>query len=301
MRILISGSTGLIGRHLMTALRASGSTVVPLVRNGEASGTVHWDPAGKALNPDLVSGFDIVIHLAGEPVATGLWTAAKRRKIYDSRVDGTRKLAEALAAAKCPPRMFLSASGINYYGDRGDTILDETQPLGQGFLAEVCRNWEAAAAPLAGLARIVHLRIGIVLAEDGGTLPAMLPLFRLGLGGPVAGGRAYVSWITIRDLVRAITYIVESDRLEGPLNLVSPHPATNREFTIALAKALGRAAILPVPGWAVRFLLGQLGVETVLSSVRAVPEKLLRDGFTFHDAHIALALKSVLAPRVLNT
>lgn len=296
----MSGSSGLIGRHVMAALRATGSTVVPLVRRHEASGgSVCWDPATGDLAPRLVSGFDAVIHLAGEPVGPGRWTSDKKRKIYESRVNGTRKLAEALAQADRPPRLFLSASGINYYGDRGDTVLDEMQPLGRGFLAEVCRDWEAAAHPLAGLARIVPLRIGIVLARDGGTLPLMLPLFRLGLGGPVAGGQTYVSWITIRDLVRVILHVVASEALDGPLNVVSPNPTTNRQFTAALAAALGRWAIFHAPAWAVRLLFGQLAVETVLSSVRAVPARLLKDGFVFDDPEIEPALKGVLTSAAL--
>ena len=289
-RILVSGSTGLLGRAIVAQRQAAGDHVVPLVR-GEAPGdAVRWDPLHGLLDPAAVSGFDAVIHLAGEPVANARWTAGKKRRILDSRVAGTRTLATALAAAPQPPRVFVCASGINFYGDSGDRVIDEAVPAGSGFLSEVCVGWEAATAPLAPLARVVNLRIGVVLAAYGGTLAAMLPLFRLGLGGSVGGGHAYLSWIALEDVVRAIDHVIASAALHGPVNLVAPEPVTGREFTAALAAAVGKPAVLPVPAWAVRLLLGQMAEETVLASVRAVPRRLLDDGFGFNYPELTEAL-----------
>ena len=294
MRVLLSGSTGLIGRRVMEMLREDGAIAVPLVRGAAAGGGVLWDPERGALDPASVSGFDAVIHLAGEPVGPRRWTAEKKRKIYDSRVRGTQVLARALADAARPPSVFLCASGINFYGDRGDVILDESEPCGEGFLARVCRAWEGAAEPLRGVSRVASLRIGAVLSPDGGMLAELLPLFRLGLGGPIAGGRAYVSWVALNDLIGAVRHVLGSDGLEGAVNVVSPYPVTNREFSRALAAALHRPALIPVPGWAVRALFGQFGEETVLSSVRAIPARLLQDGFVFQQPAIGAALRDIV-------
>ncbi len=293
-RVLVSGSTGLIGRSLVAALRAGGDTVVSLVRSPAPPPAVVWDPLAGTLDPAAVSGFDAVVHLAGEPVAAGRWTAARRAAIRDSRVRGTAALATALAAADRPPGVFVCASGINYYGDRGDAVVDESTPAGPGFLADVCRAWEAAAAPLAGVCRVVYLRTGLVLAADGGALPMIARPFRLGLGGTVAGGRRYVSWVTLGDTVRAIGHAVGSDRLAAAVNVVAPEPVTNAEFTRALATALGRPAVVPVPAWAVRLAMGQMGVETALTSIRAVPRRLTDDGFRFDHDRIGPALAAVL-------
>ena len=296
MRVLLSGSSGSIGRRLMAAMREDGATVVPLVRGAQAPGrVVWWDPEQGILSPADVTAFDAVVHLAGEPVGSGRWTADKKARIYGSRVRGTELLAGALASAAQPPGVFLCASGINFYGERGDEVLGETEPRGAGFLAEVCEAWEASTAPLQGVARVSSMRIGAVLSPDGGMLAQLLPLFRMGMGGAIAGGAAYVSWVTLEDAVRAMQYLLAADDLGGPVNVVAPWPVTNREFTHALAAALHRPAPLPVPGWAVRALFGQFGEETVLSSVRARPARLLADGFVFAQPRIEPALRSMLA------
>ena len=287
-RILISGSHGMIGRTVMEARQASGDTVIRLLRAGSREKGIIRQ-ANDALAPELLSGFDAVIHLAGEPVA-GRWTSARKDRIRGSRVEGTATLARALAAASSPPRVFVSASGINYYGDTGTSLADESTRKGSGFLADICQQWEAAAQPLDAVCRVVHLRIGVVLSKEGGALASMLPLFRLGLGGPVAGGHCYLSWISLLDLRRAIDHVVASERLSGPLNLVAPQPVTGGEFTSALAAALRRPAVLPVPAWLARLALGEIADETVLSSIRAVPRKLLDDGFTFLDGTVQEAL-----------
>lgn len=291
-RILISGSTGLIGSHVVAARRAAGDTVIRLVRKAAGADTVLWDAGATPLDPALVSGLDAVIHLAGEPVA-GRWTAGKKRRILESRVRGTKALAEAVAAAERPPSVFLCASGINFYGDRGSEIVDESDPAGCGFLAEVCVAWEAASQAAAGVSRVVNLRIGMVLAGNGGALAAMLPIFRLGLGGAVGGGGAYLSWLALEDLVRGIGHAMDSPNLRGGVNVVAPQPVTNREFTAELAKAVRRPAVLPVPGWAARLAFGEMADETVLASVRAVPRRLEADGFVFREPRLREALASL--------
>jgi uncharacterized protein len=288
-RILISGSSGFIGRALIGQLTASGYTVVPLLRGRSSPGSPHWNPGSGILNPAVVSGFDTVIHLAGEPVV-GRWTDAKKCRILESRVWGTNELATALAAAEAPPRVFLCASGINYYGNQGDVVLDEDAPLGKGFLAKVCDAWEGACQPLANIARIVNLRIGVVLSPHGGTMSKVLPIFRLGLGGVVAGGHGYISWISLKDLLRAVEYLINADQLAGPINIVSPHAVTARRFSEAIAKAVGRTALISVPSWPVRLLLGEMAEETILGSVRAFPKKLTDAGFEFHNSELGGAL-----------
>ncbi len=290
----MSGAGGLLGRHIAAERRAAGDTVVALVRGPGAAGAVLWDPARGVLDPRSVSGYDAVIHLAGEPV-TGVWTAGKKRRIRESRVEGTALLTRALAAAERPPTVFLCASGINYYGNRGNQVVDEDEPAGTGFLAEVSAEWEAACDPLREVARVVNLRIGVVLARDGGTLPSILPLFRLGLGGWVGDGRAYLSWIGIDDLVRAAAFVLDCPSLKGAVNFVAPHAATGREFARELAAAVRRPAAIPVPGWLVRMTLGELAEETVLNSIRAVPKRLLEAGFRFREDTLAKALAPCVA------
>ena len=291
LRVLVSGSTGLIGRRIVAERRAAGDVVVPLVRGDAAANEVHWNPGAETLNPAAVSGFDVVIHLAGEPVL-GRWTADKKRRIFESRARGTKELVEALAATERPPRLFLCASGINFYGYRVDGVVDESSPRGGGFLAEVCEAWEAATRPLAKVTRVVNLRIGVVLASNGGTLAVMLPIFRMGLGGPVGGGDGYLSWIALGDLVRVVDHSITSEGLRGPVNVVAPQPVTGRAFAKALGVAVGRPAVIPVPAWLVRLLMGEVAEETALGSVRAVPTRLLEDGFQFQYPTIEGALAS---------
>ncbi len=294
-RVLISGATGLIGGRLVAERRAAGDTVVALVRReARGDGEIRWRPGVEALDPAVVSGFDAVVHLAGEPVL-GLWTAGKKRRILESRVVGTRTLVEALVRAERPPRVFLCASGINFYGGTRAGVVDESAAAGSGFLAGVCEAWEGACDPLRAVTRVVNLRIGVVLAREGGTLGAMLPLFRLGLGGSVGAGEGYVSWITLGDLVRAIGFAVETDELRGPVNAVAPEPVTGRRLTEAVAAAVRRPAVLTVPAWLARLVLGEFAEETALGSVRATPRRLLESGFQFEDVRIAEAVRGLVA------
>ncbi len=261
--------------------------MVPLVREGGSAEGVRW---GGQLAPGDVNGFDAVVHLAGEPLANGRWTEAKKRSIRDSRIEGTRRLVAALHAAEQPPKVLVSASGINYYGDCGEAVVDESWPAGQGFLAEACPAWEAAANGLEDVARVVTLRIGAVLTPTGGALAEMLPLFRSRVAGPIAGGRRYISWVTLDDVVRVITHAMSSEGLRGPCNVVSPQPVRGAEFTRLIAAAVGKPAVVPVPAWMARLMLGEMADETVLASIRAVPRRLMEGGFVFADASLERAL-----------
>jgi uncharacterized protein (TIGR01777 family) len=293
-RILVSGSSGLIGAALIRVFKSSGSDIACLVR-GAASGKeqIQWDPA-RPLAPELVSGFDVVVHLAGESIV-GRWTEGKKRRIRESRVQGTRRLAEALAEASQRPRLLISASAIGYYGDRGDEILLEDSSSGSGFLAEVCREWEGATEPAieAGI-RTVQMRFGLVLSPSGGALQKMLPPFRLGLGGNMGNGRQWWSWIDIDDLVGAVLHVMKTETLRGPVNVVAPSPLTNAEFTKTLASVLSRPAILPMPAFAARLAFGQMGDELLLASQRVEPAKLIASGYVFQNPDLRAALEGIL-------
>jgi uncharacterized protein (TIGR01777 family) len=293
-RILISGSTGFIGRAVVARRRQLGDVVVPLVRREGLADSVHWNPGSGTLDPHSVSGFDTVVHLAGEPVV-GLWTARKKQRILESRVKGTAELVKAVAAAPRPPRRFLCASGINFYGNRGD-VLTEDARKGTGFLADVCEAWERASQPIANVSNLANLRIGVVLDATGGTLAKMLPMFRMGLGSIVGRGDGYISWITLADLVRVIDHLIDTSELSGAVNVVAPEASTSEQLAREVASALQRRVHLRLSGWPFRLVLGQLADETILGSVRAVPAKLLEDGFRFKDVPLRHALEQCLRP-----
>src|SRR5450432_3189487 len=293
-RILVSGASGPIGAALLPSLKAKGASVVRLVRNSAArKDEIAWDPV-RPLSPDSVSGFEVVIHLAGESIV-GRWTEAKKRRIIESRVQGTGHLAEALAKASQPPRAFISASAVGFYGTRGDEILREDSPSGKGFAAEICRQWEAAAQPAAQAGiRTVQLRIGVVMSADGGALPKMLTPFRLGLGGRLGNGRQWSSWVSVRDVVGAIHHVLENESLSGPVNAVSPNPVTNAEFTSTLASVLKRPAIFPMPAFAVGLIFGEMGKELFLGSQRVELAGLAATGYQFQHPDLKNALKEIL-------
>ncbi|MFA7236960.1 MAG: TIGR01777 family oxidoreductase [Phycisphaeraceae bacterium] len=317
MRILVSGSTGLIGRAVCVGLEKRGHRVIRLVRGdagGGASGgggggdelaspmssrvpmgtVVVWNPSLGEVPLALLEGLDGVIHLGGEPIY-GRWTDAKRRRILESRVGPTTLLAEALTKLVNPPRLLLTASGITYYGTHRDEVLDETSPSGGGFLAEVCRRWEAAAqvAEQRGIA-VGHLRFGMVLSRYGGALKQMLPIFKMGLGGRIGNGEQYWSWIGIDDAAAAIAVIAESPDARGPYNIVAPGVVTNAEFTRILARRLHRPACLPVPGALLTLALPGFAEETLLASQQVVSGKLEAMGFEFEYPTLEGALKALV-------
>ena len=299
LRVAVTGATGLVGAALVSALREAGHRVDRLTRRAPAPGStdVQWDPARGRLDPRALEGVDAVVHLAGEPIAALRWTPAVKARIRESRVDGTRLLAETLARLPRPPRVLVSTSAVGYYGDRGDAALTEESPPGAGFLADVCRAWEAAADPAraAGI-RVVHPRVGVVLAGQGGALPRIALPFRLGAGGVIGSGRQYWSWIELGDLVRVLELCLALDALAGPVNAVAPAPATNRELTHVMGRVLGRPTLVPLPAIAVRLLLGEMGQALLLDSARVLPRRLERAGFRFRHPELEGALRAALAP-----
>ena len=297
MKILVTGSHGVIGQALIEALQARGDGPVRLVRGPSrpSSAEPAWDPTAGRIDENRLEGFDAMVHLAGESLAAGRWTPARKARIRDSRVNGTRLLAGALGRLSRPPRVLVSASAVGYYGDRGDEIVREESPPGTGFLADVCRQWEDAVEPArrAGI-RVVNIRTGLVLSSAGGMLPRILPLFRLGLGGRLGSGRQYMSWIAIEDVVGALLHLMAHEAIQGPVNLVSPHPVTNREFTSALGRVLSRPTPFPVPAPALRIVLGEVAGELV-ASVRAEPARLMASGYSFGFPDIDGALRGLLS------
>jgi uncharacterized protein (TIGR01777 family) len=296
MHIVVTGASGLIGSALLPRLSADGHRVTRLVRSQPAPGeaAIRWDPEAGSLDAKSLEGIDAAVHLAGENIAAR-WTAEKKRRIRDSRVNGTRLLSDTLARLERPPQALVCASAIGYYGDRGDELLSEESPPGRGFLAEVCQAWEAAAdaARHKGI-RVVHLRFGVVLSPAGGALAKMLPPFRLGLGGPLGSGRQYMSWIAIDDAVGAIQHALATEALQGPANAAAPNPVRNREFTRALARVLRRPALVPMPAFAARLLFGEMADELLLASARVQPAKLLATGYTFRYPELEGALRHLL-------
>ena len=281
MQIALSGSSGFLGRYLERRLEDAGHMVRRLVRTADARDGIVWNPEAGGLDPAALSGIDAVVHLAGEPIAQR-WTRERKRRIRESRVRGTETIARAMVGARDRPRVLLSGSAVGIYGDRGDEVLDERSGRGKDFLAAVATEWERATDPARDVGvRVVQLRTGLVLAEDGGALAKMLPLFRAGVGGPIGTGRQWMSWITREDFVRAVLFLLGAEEAAGPVNVVGPHPARNAEFTRLLGRALHRPALLPVPAVALRLAFGEMAQSTLLASQRALPRRLGELGFQF--------------------
>jgi uncharacterized protein (TIGR01777 family) len=294
--ILITGASGLIGTRLTRSLEASGHRVLQAVRRAPKNDReVYWVPERGDIEQEKLAGLDGVVHLAGANIAGQRWSTAYKQEIRESRVKGTRLIAETLAKLDRQPRVFACSSAIGYYGDRGDAILDESSAPGEGFLPDVCVAWENStkAARDAGI-RTVLMRTGVVLSTAGGALKSMLLPFKLGLGGVVGGGKQYFSWIELDDIVSAMQFILSNPSLSGPVNLVAPNPVTNREFTKTLGKVLGRPTIFPLPAFAARLALGEMADELLLASTRVVPKELERTGFQFTYPTLELALRHVL-------
>lgn len=297
LRVAISGESGLVGRAFSRFMSTGGHRIHPLVRGRPKPGTgeIRWDPTGPETDREALEGIDAVVHLAGESIA-GLWTAEKRQRLYDSRVQGTRRLCEALAQLRRKPAVLIAASAVGYYGNRGDEVLEEGSGPGTGFLAGICRDWEAATKPAeeAGI-RVVHLRVSIVISARGGLFTALRPLFAAGLGGPVGGGRQYISWISSDDISGLIQWLIAHEEIAGAVNACSPDPVTNRRFGEIYGSVLRRPALLPAPAFAVKGVLGrQMAEELVLSSTRAVPGRALSAGFEFRHPELESAMREEL-------
>ncbi len=296
MKVLVSGASGLVGHALIPALEEDGHAVLRLVRHPvrDPGEEMEWNPYSGRIDASSLPPFDAVIHLSGESIA-GRWNTAKKRAIYDSRIRTTAFLAECMERMEKPPSVWLCASAIGYYGNRGDQSLTEDAEPGSTYLASVCEDWEKATKPAADRGvRVVNMRFGVVLDKDGGSLPLMMRPFKMGVGGIIGNGNQYMSWITLDDLVSAIVFTLNNDSLQGPVNFVAPSPATNRAFTKAMGKALHRPTILPTPAFAIRAALGQMAKELILASTRVIPQKLTNAGFQFEHPEIDEALQKIL-------
>lgn len=295
MKIVIAGASGLVGSALVPELEKDGHDIVRLVRNSPKAGEIEWHPNQDEIDPGTIDGFDAIINLAGESIAEGRWTEEKKKRIRDSRVNGSHLISEAIAKLATQPRVFLCASATGIYGDRGDEALDEQSESGGGFLAGVCREWEKATEPAvnAGV-RVVNLRFGPILARAGGMLEKMLTPFKMGLGGKVGSGKQYISWVAIDDVVAAIRLALNDGSIRGPLNIVSPKPVTNEQFTRALGEALSRPTVMSMPAFAARLAFGEMADEMLLVSQRVMPKRLTSAGLRFAYPTLQGALQHYL-------
>lgn len=297
MKILITGSSGLVGTALLPSLKAKGHQVQRLVRSApdKAAGEIEWNPERRMMSADSLEGAEAVIHLAGENVAEGRWTDEKKKRIRESRVKGTQLLSETLAQLHSKPQTLISASAIGFYGDRGDEVLTEQSASGSDFLSEVCREWELAtkAAAQAGI-RVANLRFGVILSAEGGALKKMLTPFKLGLGGKIGSGKQYISWITLDDAIGAIAFALETESLRGPVNVVTPQPVTNLEYTKTLGRVLSRPTVFAVPAFGARLAFGEMADALLLSSQRVEPARLKEAGFEFQYPELEGALRHIL-------
>jgi uncharacterized protein (TIGR01777 family) len=306
MRILVSGSTGLLGTSLIESLGGEDHAFVRLIRPESAvrgagspgAQTARWDPVSDQFESAAAEGADALVHLAGASIASGRWNAARKNLLRSSRIDATRHLVSALSRLQRPPRVIVAASAIGYYGDRGDELLTETSPPGKDFLSTLCCEWEAETARAAQFgARVVMLRIGIILAARGGALPRMSLPFKLGLGGRLGSGRQWMSWLTLEETLAIIRFVLSNPGLAGPINAVTAHPVRNSDFTRILARALHRPAMFPAPAFALRLLLGEMADALLLASQRVQPSKLEQAGYRFAQPDLAGAMRQVCRKR----
>ncbi|MEP6635405.1 MAG: TIGR01777 family oxidoreductase [Acidobacteriota bacterium] len=296
MRILLSGSHGLVGKALIKVLATDGHEIFRLVRHAPNSDSeIEWSPDRYSIALARLNDFDAVVHLAGESIASGRWNEEKKRKIRESRVNGTRLVSDALANLVRPPRTLISASAIGYYGNRGNEQLTEQSAPGNDFLSGVCVEWEKATelAKEKGI-RVVNTRFGIILDTEGGALAKMLPPFRMGIGGKIGNGEQWMSWIALDDVVGALKFALTNERLRGPVNLVAPNPVTNADFTKTLGHVLSRPTLFPIPAFGVRFAFGEMADALLLSSQRVAPESLSKAGYAFSYPQLESALRAVL-------
>ncbi len=295
MKILITGASGLIGSALREFLSANGHEARGLLRSNYAEGDPHWNPEEGVIDLRNFTQIDAVVHLAGDNISEGRWNADKKARILNSRVTGTKLLAEFLAKSEHKPKVFISGSAIGFYGSRGEEDVDENSKAGEGFLSDVCKQWEAATAPAvdAGI-RVVNIRTGMVLSLSGGALKKMLFPFKMGLGGVVGNGKQFMSWVSINDLVEMIQYAMANDSISGPLNLVSPNPVSNYQFTKTLGHSLRRPTMFPMPAFAARLMFGEMANDLLLASTKVIPRKLINAGYKFQHSALEEALQFLL-------
>lgn len=297
MTFAVSGASGLIGSTLIGVLKSKGHAVRRLVRSkrDRAKDDIYWNFKSGEIDGRMFDGVDAVVHLAGENIAERRWTRRQKERIRESRLAGTRLIAQTIARLGRKPKVFLCASAIGFYGDSEQPV-DESSAPGEGYLSELCASWEAASGPArnAGI-RTVNLRFGVVLSKTGGALAKMLPPFRLGAGGPIGSGAQPMSWVSIDDVVGAMLFVIENERIDGPVNITAPGVVSNREFAKSLGKALGRPAILPLPGFMVRFFFGEMGESLLLGGAPVVPKRLQDAGFKFRHAQLDSALADLLS------
>lgn len=290
MNFLISGASGLIGKEITHFLTEQGHNVVALQRKSPSE-PAYWNIENGIVKIDETIKFDIIIHLAGESIAEGRWNQEKKERIRNSRVEGTKLISEFFSKAKHRPELLISCSAIGFYGDRGEETLFETSPKGTGFLSDVCQQWEAATdkSSQAGI-RVVNIRLGMVLSSKGGALKKMLPPFKMGVGGIIGNGQQYISWISIKDVTGSIDHIIKNSDIQGPVNIVSPNPLTNYNFTKILGKNLNRPTLFPLPAFLAKILFGEMAQELLLSSTKVIPDKLQNTGYTFKNPTLESAL-----------
>ncbi len=295
MKIAVTGSTGLVGQAFIDAAKQAGDEIVRVVRRDPQPGDCLWSVTDGTIDAAALEGVDAVLHLAGENIAEGSWTDAKKKRILESRSKGTQLIAETIAKLENPPQVLVSASATGYYGTRGDEVLTEASEPGEGFLVDVCTQWEQSAEPAraAGI-RVAHPRIGLVLTPKGAALKKMLLPFKMGAGGRVGSGKQWWSWITLPDLIGTFRFAIETESLSGPYNAVSPQPVTNAEFTKVLAKVLSRPAFIPAPAFGLRLLLGQMADDLLLASTRVEPVVLQQAGYNFKHSDLEAALRDLL-------
>lgn len=296
MKVLISGARGLIGQELTKLLEENGHEVFGLSRSSVQANFIRWSPNEGKIKPEELEGFDAVVHLAGENIASGRWSEALKKQIRESRLKGTELLVDTISKLEKKPKVFVGASAIGFYGDRKDEILNEGSDPGEGFLCTLCKDWEESANKLGDSGvRVVNARIGVVLSTKGGALSKMLTPFKLGLGGQVGNGKQYMSWISIKDVARAIMFLIENDSISGPCNLVAPNPVTNLEFTRAFGAAIKRPTIFPMPAFGAKAAFGEMAEELLLSSTRVNPKVLQDANFNFDHEYIEKAFPEILA------
>ena len=295
MNILITGSTGLIGTALKDYLTKSGHTIYSLDRSPQSKSPFHWQPNEDVIAFDDSISIDAVINLAGSNISGGRWTKAKKKMILDSRIDSATLLSNYLSKLQSPPKVFISASAIGFYGDTADNIADENHTNGSDFLAHVAQKWEEATQPAvdAGI-RTVNLRTGIVLSPNGGALKQMLTPFKFALGGVIGGGKQYMSWVSLPEVCQIVEFILKTESISGPLNMVNPTPVTNYEFTKSLGKALSRPTLFPMPAFVAKLIFGEMADALLLTSIRVQPSKLVNAGYKFVDKDLAEALNAIL-------